>query len=972
MSAQQVYRGTNWFKRFLIFLLGVIVIISFGLMIYYFLQDDETLGLDKSSVMLNKGDTFTLTIIHENPKDGTTYTLDYDENVLECTNSDTADTVYEFEAIGGGTTQILLETNNQKFQNMNCVVSVGSGTQTNPFYIKTPEDLASIGTGSPTDTDYRSLSACYLQMNSIDLEGYNAGVWTPLSGDAGFSGSYDGAGFTIYNMTVTASANSNAGLFTKINASGTVTRVIFSEATVSGEASNAGVVAGINSGTVSRIEVIKSTVSSLNSSGDIYVGGIVGKMIRTSTNTRLDRVAFYSDSSILVNSSANAYVGGLTGLNQSGTIINSFSRGLITTLGENVVAGGIAGKNSTDTSYTDNLTTSKKGNIINCYTTMLITASTKGAVVGVNVNRNGTQTYTNNLDANENRLVGVYYIYDTSSAERDLYWSSTATASNAVLRDYNLITGIDFTQALAQNTYLTYNASSLTPATGAEWNFDYVWQIEGTVNDGLPTLRMMGISVSDNIYDPQTSYDGTIVNQLQLSQIALDMNGSYEIGDDFVLTGDWTSIGTASVPFNGTLDGKGYIITVGAGVDFDSLFGYLGPNAQIINLHLISANIVEGNNVGVLAQYNNGLIENCYLAGNITVSGTADKNVGGIVGVNSSTGKITGSVSAVNIVATVCDGKTDNVGGIAGLNNGMIQDCETSANTQISVSNSGGTAYAGGIAGQNASAGMITLCYNYCDVITTTSNKNSFAGGIAGYNNYRATLQKCVTGANVTPTAENRVTVTGYWAGGLVGYNSGDDINTFVNIQQCQVNKTTTVSGIKAGGLVGRMYRGVMKNCATYAHLSADTMAGFAVTVEGYSGSDANGKYAIIDTCFSSATFNGTEGRAYAETSSYIRATNNFLYCVMRGEDTSNPNSYKIAGYINNSKYNKTNLDATGQGENSYRQYSSAYIGSWNWETPNDGGTSDADCKKSGTFDLTRWTNDIWEIANGQYPQVRI
>jgi len=228
MSAQQVYRGTNWFKRFLVFLLAVIVAISLGLIVYYFLQDDETLGLDKSSVMLNKGDTFTLTIIHENASGGTTYSLEWDDSILRCENETTADTVYEFTAIAGGSTQINLETNNENFQNMNCVVSVGSGTQTNPYYIKTAEDLASIGTGTPTDENYRSLSACYLQMNSIDLASYNSELWEPIGGDAGFGGSYDGAGFTIYHLTVNALLNTNAGLFTKINSSGSVTRIIFS------------------------------------------------------------------------------------------------------------------------------------------------------------------------------------------------------------------------------------------------------------------------------------------------------------------------------------------------------------------------------------------------------------------------------------------------------------------------------------------------------------------------------------------------------------------------------------------------------------------------------------------------------------------------------------------------------------------------------------------------------------------------
>ena len=973
MSEQQIYGGANgganWFKRFIVFLLAVVVAISLGLLVYYFLQDDETLGLDKSVVTINKGDTFTLTIIHENPNNFTEYSLVWDNSILECDNEETADTVYEFTALAGGATQISLETTNAKYQNMYCTVNVGSGTQTNPFYIKTAEDLASIGTGNLTDDNYRSLSAYYLQMNSIDLVGY---AWTPIGANVGFSGNYDGAGYTIYNLSVIANVNSNVGLFTIINPSGSVSRIVFSNALISGYAKNAGVVAGINNGTVTRIEVHNSTVSSLLETTDaVCVGGIVGQMVRTTANTRLDRVAFYDDSSVILSASHQGFIGGLVGLNESGTIINSFSRGTIGGIGDDVIAGGIAGKNMTNSSYVEDLTTSKKGNIINCYTTMQITADTKGAVVGLNVNQDGSSTYTNNVNSMENRYVGVYYIYDTSVAYRDIYWTSTALSSNVDIDNYKLVTGLTFAQAIEQGTYLTYGAGSTSGTDTLAWDFANVWQIESGVNEGLPTLIMMGMSVPDNIYDPQSPYDETITNETQLSQIANDMNGTYEIGDSFILTSDWTSIGTAGDPFNGILDGKNYVITVGTGVDFNSLFGYLGPNAQIINVRIIGANIANGNNVGILTNYNNGLIQDCYVAGNITITGNIDKNIGGMVGLNSTSGKISGGSSSVNITSTVYADKVYSIGGIAGLNNGLIQGASTSSTATINVTNSAGTVYAGGIVGQNASTGSLKLCNNYCDVIISTTSENSFAGGIAGYNNYRATLILCRVGDNATVTESNRVTITSYWVGGLVGYNSGDDTNSFVSIKQCQVNQTVVISGVNAGGLVGRMYRGVMSNCATFAYLSANTMAGFAVTVEGYTGSSGNGKYAVIDICFSSATFNGSAGTVHSETTSYIRATNNFLYCAMRGEDTSNPSSYKVAGYINNSKYNKTNLDSTGQSEHSYRQYSSAYIGSWNWETPKDGATSNTDCKKSSTFDLTKWSTDIWQILDGQYPQLK-
>lgn len=974
MSEQLTQTRTNWFKRFMIFLLAVVVAISLGLVVYYFLQDDETLGLNQSSIMVNKGDKFSVEIIHENGRDGTTFELDWDKEsgILRCDNLETAKNKYEFTALAGGTTKLELITNNPKFQNMTCDVSVGVGTQANPFYIKTAEDLASIGIGNESEENFRPLDAYYVQLNSIDLASYNNGVWTPLAGETGFSGSYDGSGFVIYNLNVNETQNKNAGLFTKINQSGIISRIIFEKATISGNAQNAGVVAGINSGTISRVEVKKGSLLITNSSGTTNVGGIVGKMERASANTKLDRVAFYEQGAVSLSSTSQGFVGGLVGTNNSGTIINSFSRGSVTASGDSIIAGGIAGKVMTDSSITD-VTTSKKGNVINSYSTMVLNGNTKGAIVGLNVNQDGTNTFTNNSETQENRYVGVYYVFETGT-ERNVVWTSTETQSNVVIDEYAFVSGVSFNDAKLKETYKTYNSNSTSGANYSMWDFDNVWEIISEENDGLPVLRMMGASVPDSIFDPQSPLDETIKSQAQLALIANDLNAIYEIGKDFEITSTWTQIGTKENPFNGILDGKGYTITVNNGVTFQGLFGYLGVNAQIINLNIVGVNITSGDNVGIIASYNDGLIQNCMVSGHITITGEADKNIGGIAGVNSRTGQIIkcsigtdeASPKSVTIQATTVGTNTYNVGAVTGFNEGLILDAVVFNKSSVSVVNENGIVYAGGITGQNASNGSIKNSINMASVEVPISKENNFAGGIAGFNGYRAKIEH----SKVDGTMDDFTVITGYMVGGLVGENSAEDINSFVSITKCEVTEKVNLTGNKVGGLVGRMYRGVMGNCATFANLSAETMAGFAVTVEGYSGSSANGKYAIIDTCFSSATFNGSAGNVYSETTSHIRATNNFLYCMLRGEDTSNPNSYKIAGFINNSKYNKTNLDATGQDEKSYRQFSSAYIGGWNWQTPNDGATSDDDCKKTSTFKAEQWNSSIWDIAEGEYPRI--
>ncbi len=972
MSGETSKGKQNWFKRFIIFLLAVVVAISFALVIYYFSQDDETIGFNESSVMVNKNDKFTITIIHENSRKDTTYELKVENNGVLSEKQETATNVYEFTALSGGVCKISLITNNPKFQNMVCKVSVGDGTKSNPYYIKTPEDLASIG-------NTRSADDNYVQVNSIDLSSYNAGSWIPLCG-TGFSGNYDGSGFVIYNMNIDSESGSNAGLFTKINPTGSVTRIIFSKPIIKGLAKNSGVVAGINQGLVSRIEVKEASIN-VTPNGSVYssVGGIVGRMERNGTNTKLDRVSFYENSSITANASIENYVGGIVGANISGTIINSFCRGTITSNDNYSVCGGIEGRGETDTSlpFDNTLTTYKKANVINCYSTMQITSTKKAGVVGTNKNRSGSSEYTNSVGKKENRYVGVYYLY---GEDRNTLWCGDLADADAVDSEgHKLVRGISYEEAKAEENYKTYYLAS-DGVKEKTWNFVDVWSIEEGVNDGLPTLRMVGAGVSDEIYDPQSTFDGFIRTQAELQSLADEsaLDGSYKIatdleGDKLLITSAWTQVGTEEKPFNGTLDGNGVTIVVSDGIGFEGLFGHLGPNAQIVNLTIQVANMTVTNttNIGIFAHYNEGLIENCRVIGAIYSSQNSDMNIGGFVGVNARTGQITKSYVGVDSagassvsIQPMLDSQTVNIGLFAGINEGLISNGVAYKSSNIKISEpKNAKAYVGGIVGQNK--GNIYRMTSMANISLPTASENYIAGGIVGLNDITTSansIELCIVSGTSSQTE-----ISAYMVGGIVGENLST--RDGVDITSCQVESNVKLSGNKVGGLIGRMYRGRMENSATFALLSANTMAGFAVTVEGYTGSSGNGSYAVIDRCFSSITFDANAGRVYSETTSLVRATNNYLYCALRGEDTSNPNSYKIAGYINNSKYNKTNLDKTGQDEKSYRQYSSAYIGSWNFETPNDGATSDADCKKASTF--RDWNSDIWKIVEGYYPTIK-
>lgn len=95
--------------------------------------------------------------------------------------------------------------------------------------------------------------------------------------------------------------------------------------------------------------------------------------------------------------------------------------------------------------------------------------------------------------------------------------------------------------------------------------------------------------------------------------------------DRIYLTGDITvddanlRIGTDEFPFEGVFDGQGYTIhlTYKSVSDGTSLFGYISPAAVVRNVNFVFDDIVvEGSTFGGIAKINDGVIENCTLTYN--------------------------------------------------------------------------------------------------------------------------------------------------------------------------------------------------------------------------------------------------------------------------------------------------------------------------------------------------------------------
>ena len=175
-----------------------------------------------------------------------------------------------------------------------------------------------------------------------------------------------------------------------------------------------------------------------------------------------------------------------------------------------------------------------------------------------------------------------------------------------------------------------------------------------------------------------------------------------------------------------------------------------------------------------------------------------------------------GKVYDVNVVCEIST-KRNFVGGIAGQNYGLIQNCTVTANIVMEDHQ-----YAGGIVGENLDTGTITGCHVMGTIRGTITDGGEISdiGGIAGLNNhdidgaghpYYGTIVNCWVEADVI--SEGASSYKQAELGGICGTN-------YATIKYCcvtgEVNSTKVKSSV--GGIVGESKYNV-KHCTFYGSL---------------------------------------------------------------------------------------------------------------------------------------------------------
>ncbi|OEZ46205.1 YDG domain-containing protein [Janthinobacterium lividum] len=519
----------------------------------------------------------------------------------------------------------------------------GDGGSSSPYLIADIHGLQGIGS--------LGLGNSYRLAGNIDASGtanWNDGQgFVPIAGSgSGFSGVFDGAGFTLSNLKIDRSlaSGSAAGLFGTVQG-GTLRNLTLSGGSVTGTA-NVGALAG---------EVVSGNIDGVNSSmavsGQRNVGGLVG------SNGGAITLSASSGAVTGINADGGGAIGGLAGLNASGaSITTSYATGVVT--GAREMIGGLVGNNqgALSQSYaTGNVTGARSiGGLVGLNGGSIDDAYASGAV--------GRAGVADPILAWENMggLVGestgsVSHVFSSGAVTGSGYAAVGAVAgrvssgssfsygffnyeTSLVLMDGGGSSGRSTAQMKQQGMFNDYNFSS-------------VWRIyDGYTTPMLKAfLKPLQVNLSGNaagkVYDGQLAAFLGSIGYVGLIDGDTGVNGSLGYGSNARNVGSYAATGLWSTKYDISLGGtttfaitpRALTVSIGGnGKIYDGTLGYDGAN-------FVLGNVVAGDN--------------------ISISGSAaflDKNAGNGKAVHASGLALGGNeLGNYSLAATTADGTAD-------------------------------------------------------------------------------------------------------------------------------------------------------------------------------------------------------------------------------------------------------------------------------------------------------------------------
>ncbi len=363
---------------------------------------------------------------------------------------------------------------------------------------------------------------------------------------------------------------------------------------------------------------------------------------------------------------------------------------------------------------------------------------------------------------------GTSYMYKLVSTAEDLQNINNLSGNYMLANDITLTAPAD-----------TASGSNFTPIGGTHWNKE----------TEKFTGRFDGLNYTiDNLYiNPNTTEDCVSAGLFA----AIGRSGVVE---NLTLGTGKSTLITNRNGYNGSFAGLNDGIlrnVVNNGVEVTgsnySSGGIVGYNCRLIdgatNKAAVTTKVsyslggIVGENDGRSSVDRTGIVRNSRNTGE--VANTASSKVGGIVGNN-----LQGTLQIVSNSGTVTG--SQNVGGIAGLNNNEISNAANTGTVQ-------GKKWVGGVIGYN-NQGTLTNAYNIGSISISNPAGPMAIGGVGG-----------VVGANegIVTNVYNEGTVSGFNInGGVVGLN-GSDTNGYGVLRNAYNTGTVRGTGANTGGIVG-------------------------------------------------------------------------------------------------------------------------------------------------------------------------
>lgn len=337
-----------------------------------------------------------------------------------------------------------------------------------------------------------------------------------------------------------------------------------------------------------------------------------------------------------------------------------------------------------------------------------------------------------------------------------------------------------------------------------------------------------------------------------------------------VTVSGWTPLFDESLPFTGSVEGNGNIVTISGAADENGLFGLFGMlsgsvNDLVVLATLESAPTAETAFIGGIAAIAkdaqiNGCAAHITIAENIDFPGTvyigaaagASKGELTVSGIHLDEGSTAPNMTYHTDAKAMTAGANAYIGGITGgsygelMNGGSVSSAPAVVSAVMTAS---GNVYAGGLIGHSQGF-TVTECYAGANLTVTGSTV--YVGGLAGRSNTGLFSRSSCVGGSVA----DKITAEGsfVYAGGLVGQNGAA-------IDNCRADiaiSASATSELRAGGVAGSTDSHDIDSCYITGSITATGSGeGSAVYAAGIFGE------ALLDASFS---------RIYTETNITVTA----------------------------------------------------------------------------------------------------